>query len=165
MKVVLLAGGYGTRISEESPALPTMILCAGCSIWPLSVLRSAGVPDVRTGTWCSASWRSCSPAALPADPWLQHVPADGPAFTPAACIPPRTPGPPAAKGFSPPPVHFSSHLFLTLSNFTYTIFYTRPKKTGARWLSDSCRVPVFIFSPHLNQFLINISIYKSHRHI
>ena len=90
------------RLRKTSPALPTMIPCAGCSTWPLSILQSAGVPDARTGTWCSASWRSCSPAVLPADPWLQHVPADGPAFTPAACIPPRTPGPPAAKGFSPP---------------------------------------------------------------
>ncbi|NBI82760.1 IS630 family transposase, partial [Clostridiaceae bacterium] len=25
-----------------------------------------------------------------------------------------------------PPVHFPSHLFLTLSNFAYTKFYTRP---------------------------------------
>ena len=59
--------------------------------------------------------------------------ADGPAFTPAACIPPRTPGPPAAKGFSPPTAHFSSHLFLTLSNFAYTRFYTRPEAGKARF--------------------------------
>ena len=70
-----------------------MIPCAGCSTWLSSASRSAGVPDVRTGTWCSASWRSCSPTVLPADPWLQNVPADGPAFTPAARIPPRTPVP------------------------------------------------------------------------
>ena len=115
--------------------------------WPLSVLRSAGVTDVRTGTWCSASWRSCSPTVLPADPWLQNVPADGPAFTPAACIPPRTPGPPAAKGLSPPPVHFSPHLFLTLSNFAYTKFYTRP--TGprrSRGTSDCCRSMTWVLA-------------------
>ena len=38
--------------------------------WLHSASRNAGVPDARTGTWCSVSWRSCSPDALPADPWL-----------------------------------------------------------------------------------------------
>ena len=56
------------RLRKTNPALPTMIPCAGCFTWPPSALRSAGAPDARTGTWCSASWRSCSPTVLLTDP-------------------------------------------------------------------------------------------------
>ena len=48
-----------------------------------------------------------------------------------------------AKGFSPPPVHFSSHHFLTLSIFAYTKFYTRPAglETAALELVGYERLP------------------------
>ena len=57
-----------------------------------------------------------------------------------------------AKGFSPPPVHFSSHHFLTLSIFAYTKFYTRPsiavrhnQKTAlsSGWLDCTVGISVF----------------------
>ena len=65
-----MIGLYASGMSQRDIAEQIQRIISGCSTWPLSVLRSAGVPDVRTGTWCSASWKSYSLTVLPADPWL-----------------------------------------------------------------------------------------------
>ena len=56
------------RSPKTGPALPTMIPCAGCSIWLPSESSSTGMPGARTGTWSSPSSRSCLPTGQLADP-------------------------------------------------------------------------------------------------
>ena len=64
----LYACGMSQRdIAEQS---------VGCCTWHLSGSSSIGTPGARIGTWCSASWRLCSPTAGQADPLEIVFPAE-----------------------------------------------------------------------------------------
>ena len=80
------------------------------------------------------------------------------------CIPPCPPAP-VAKGFSPPSIPFLPYLFLALSNFAYTKFYTRfhmvlslhnKQMDNSDWYSPGNMVPA-IDIVVLDEIPVNIS--------
>lgn len=121
---------------KTSPALPMRILYAGCFIWPFSESQNTGMPGARIGIWSSASWNSCLPTGLFADPFLQRIPASR-RYSRRIRRTYRLVHLDLWLGRDPAPVcSILTAPSLTLSKYAYTEFYTVPKIIFLNPLND-----------------------------